>query len=101
MEWSTYVKSTRKRMGLTQTEFGNVLGVSLSGVQSWEYGRTKPLPLHQDILCQINSRLDILEQSEKDERFVNTLKDVALGAGVAFGVYQLLKIIFDDKENKA
>ncbi len=39
------VKETRKRLGLTQLQFAQVLGVSFQSVNRWERGNTKPLSL--------------------------------------------------------
>jgi DNA-binding transcriptional regulator YiaG len=45
------VKQTRKRLGLTQVEFAQTLGVSFQSVNRWERSKTKPLPI---ILKQID-----------------------------------------------
>jgi len=37
----TRIKTLRKSLKLTQTEFGKKLGLSLQAVQDWEYGRNK------------------------------------------------------------
>ncbi len=39
------VKETRKRLGLTQLQFAQSLGVSFQSVNRWERGNTKPLPI--------------------------------------------------------
>lgn len=39
------VKETRKRLGLTQLQFAQTLGVSFQSVNRWERGKTKPLPI--------------------------------------------------------
>jgi putative transcriptional regulator len=39
------VKETRKRLGLTQLQFAQTMGVSFQSVNCWEWGRTKPLPI--------------------------------------------------------
>ena len=39
------VKQTRKRLGLTQVQFAQVLGVSFQSVNRWERSKTKPLPI--------------------------------------------------------
>ncbi|HEY9833797.1 MAG TPA: helix-turn-helix transcriptional regulator [Stenomitos sp.] len=65
------VKEIRKRLGLTQVEFAQVLGVSFQSVNRWERGKTKPLPI---ILKQIKvmvkemgeSGSDLLEQYESE-----------------------------------
>lgn len=39
------VCETRQRLGLTQTQFAQELGVSFQSVNRWENGRTMPLPM--------------------------------------------------------
>jgi DNA-binding transcriptional regulator YiaG len=39
------VKEIRKRLGLTQVQFAQALGVSFQSVNRWERGKTKPLPI--------------------------------------------------------
>ncbi len=39
------VKETRKRLGLTQVQFAQMLSVSFQSVNRWERGKTKPLPI--------------------------------------------------------
>ncbi len=65
------VKEIRKRLGLTQVQFAEVLGVSFQSVNRWERGKTKPLPI---ILKQIKvmvkemgeSGSDLLERCESE-----------------------------------
>ncbi len=45
------VKETRKRLGLTQVQFAQALGVSFQSVNRWERSKTKPLPI---VLKQIS-----------------------------------------------
>jgi transcriptional regulator with XRE-family HTH domain len=61
------VKETRKRLGLTQVQFAEELGVSFQSVNRWERNKTKPLPI---VLKQIELMVrqmgdrgsDLLEQ---------------------------------------
>ncbi len=39
------VKEIRKRLGLTQVQFAQALGVSFQSVNCWERSKTKPLPI--------------------------------------------------------
>ena len=39
------VKEIRKRLGLTQVQFAQALGVSFQSVNRWERSKTKPLPI--------------------------------------------------------
>ncbi len=42
---AVFVKEIRKRLGLTQVQFAQELGVSFQSVNCWERGKTKPLPI--------------------------------------------------------
>lgn len=57
------VKETRKRLGLTQLQFAQTLGVSFQSVNRWERGKTKPLPI---VLKQIESKLQEIGERGKD-----------------------------------
>lgn len=64
---SLLVRETRSRMGLTQTQFAYLLGVSFQTVNRWENGKTKPLPialrLIEQQLQQMGSQgVDLLKQ---------------------------------------
>ena len=41
---SNLVKSLRKKMGLTQEQFAQKMGVTFSSVNNWENGKRKPQP---------------------------------------------------------
>jgi transcriptional regulator with XRE-family HTH domain len=100
MEWYTYVRATRKRLGLTQEQFARLLGVSPPAVQRWEYGISKPSLLQADIINQINDHMNDIErvEQEKNTSIGELLKTVLIGGGIAFGMYQLFKIIFDERK---
>jgi len=36
------IRETRKKLKLTQTEFGNLFGIPMRTIQEWEYGHRKP-----------------------------------------------------------
>jgi transcriptional regulator with XRE-family HTH domain len=61
------VKEIRKRLGLTQVQFAEVLGVSFQSVNRWERGKTKPLPI---ILKQIK----VMVKEMGDGREANSLR---------------------------
>ena len=44
-EIADLVRETRQRLGLTQTQLAQELGVSYQSVNRWENGRTTPLPM--------------------------------------------------------
>lgn len=39
---SVFVRGTRAKLGLSQHEFANMLGLSVATLRNWEQGRTKP-----------------------------------------------------------
>ena len=45
LEITALVRETRYRLGLTQLQFAQKLGVSFQAVNRWENGRTQPLPI--------------------------------------------------------
>ena len=57
------VKDTRKRLGFTQLQFAQALGVSFQLVNRWERGKTKPLPL---VLKQIEVMVKEMGESGSD-----------------------------------
>ena len=47
----TRVKEVRKHLGMTQTEFGDALGVSRNVINSYESGVVEPTQTFLDLLC--------------------------------------------------
>ncbi|MEP0858525.1 helix-turn-helix transcriptional regulator [Trichocoleus sp. DQ-U1] len=54
LEIAALVRETRYRLGLTQLQFAQKLGVWFQSVNRWENGRTQPLPI---VLKQIEAQL--------------------------------------------
>lgn len=51
MGMETRVKEVRKHLGMTQTEFGDALGVSRNVINSYERGVVEPTQTFLDLLC--------------------------------------------------
>ena len=49
------VRKLRKELELSQTAFGEVVGVSLRQVQYWETGERLPTTLHQNALTGVET----------------------------------------------
>jgi DNA-binding transcriptional regulator YiaG len=60
---TTLVKETRKRLGLTQVQFAEVLGVSFQSVNRWERSKTKLLPI---VLKQIEVMIQEMGDRSSD-----------------------------------
>ncbi|MBD1838869.1 helix-turn-helix transcriptional regulator [Coleofasciculus sp. FACHB-501] len=60
LEIAALVRETRFRLGLTQAQFAEKLGVSFQSVNRWENKRTKPLPIVlrkiEEVLRQMGDR---------------------------------------------
>lgn len=46
------IKAVRKTLDLTQTEFGEKIGLGLGAIKNLEYGRTEPSPALSDLICK-------------------------------------------------
>jgi transcriptional regulator with XRE-family HTH domain len=76
------VKETRKRLGLTQLQLAQTLGVSFQSVNRWERGKTKPLPI---VLKQIEAMVkemgapgqDLLVKYFVNEESGNTADEIS------------------------
>ena len=67
LEIAALVRETRFRLGLTQAQFAEKLGVSFQSVNRWENKRTKLLPIVrkqiEEVLRQMGDRgEDLLER---------------------------------------
>jgi DNA-binding transcriptional regulator YiaG len=60
------VKEIRKRLGLTQVQFAQALGVSFQSVNRWERSKTKPLPI---VLKQIE--VMVKEMGDRGQDLLN------------------------------
>ena len=59
MDYSKDLKKLREKMLLTQTEFGNLLGVSFETVNRWENGIHEPTKLAKVKILELVEKYDI------------------------------------------
>lgn len=70
------IKEIRKHENLNQTEFGALLGVSLSAVQKWESGENTPAESVIKLMCQKTGVDDVWLRTGNGEPFrAKTRKD--------------------------
>lgn len=69
----TRIKETRLRLGLSQERFAQLLGVSMQTVRRWESGLTKPLPI-------INLKLEELQR--ETQRTARIRGGIAMSEGM-------------------
>ena len=59
------IKQLRERLGMTQEQFAQEVGVTFSTVNSWENGKRKPLPFLVRRLLQMEEELTPKKSNEK------------------------------------
>ncbi len=125
-DFGNLVHELRKKKGLTQSELGNILGVSNKTISKWETGATKPsvkvlykmadfFEVSPDELVsgKINAKIEKKESvfNRVKDFLINNKKKIAktvlivlavlvLSAGIFLGIYYNLPIIVPDVEGK-
>lgn len=67
LRYAAAIRLERLRANMTQTEFAEVLGVSLASVQAWEVGRKLPRPVLRRRLVGFFPRLaGVWDKDEED-----------------------------------
>lgn len=84
---------TRTALGLTQAEFGQLMGVHAMTVSKWERGETSPTPY------QLNLFEQFVQGAKEQQDVKNTLKALLIGAGVAVAIALLLKHLIGKNNN--
>ena len=85
------VRRIRDRLGLTQTDFGRIVGVSKTTVYNWETGTHGVPPLKAGVIRQLEQQAQTREDQELEE-WLNAL--LVLAVGGLFGV--LLSKLFSN-----
>lgn len=76
-ETAALVRETRKRLGLTQTQFALKLGVSFQSVNRWENGRTMPLPMALKLIEGMLRHMGDMGSDLLDKYFPRDLTDAS------------------------
>ena len=74
------IRALRKRVGLTQSDFGEVLGVSQIAVSGWERGDRTPGEHRAAAMYQWRKRLDEMGD-EREKSWTRELLEAATAAG--------------------
>ncbi len=86
------VISTRAKLGLSASQFGDLLGVHHITVSKWEKGTTKPTPYQQTLIEQFD------EAAANDpELKEGKLLKILIGAGAIAALAFLLKHLMKNK----
>lgn len=59
---SDYIKDFRLKLGVTQTVFASILGVSIKTIEKWEQGRVKPRSLAKRFIYLIQSNPNLINE---------------------------------------
>ncbi|WP_250124974.1 helix-turn-helix transcriptional regulator [Chroococcidiopsis sp. CCMEE 29] len=77
VEIADLVRETRQRLGLTQTQLAQELGVSYQSVNRWENGRNMPLPIVLKLLEGMLRSMGDRGKDLLDKYFPSDLKDAS------------------------
>lgn len=69
------IKSVRKSMRLSQTDFGNRIGVGIGVVKNIEYQLTTPSSAQLDLICQIYDVNRVWLETGEGEMFIQKSRD--------------------------
>ena len=75
------IRALRKRVGMTQAEFGEVLGSAQNAVSEWETGNKTPRVHVAATMYQWRQRLDEMED-DREEEWTQDLLRTAATAGI-------------------
>lgn len=89
VEVASRISRVRKSLGLTQAEFGQLLGAHLVTISRWESGHGEPSSYQLALL-------DEFERAAEKEDFGRSIKYLLVGAGIAAAIYALLKVARDN-----
>ena len=78
------VAELRNKLGLSQAEFGNLLGVHPMTVSKWERNLLQPTPYQQALMTEFM-------KAAKDKQVQETIAAVLIGMGIAAALLLLLK----------
>ncbi len=87
---SEEISGLRKKLGLNQVEFAQLVGVHPITVSKWERDDAVPTPYQ-------NALFDQFKTAAKDRVVRNTLKSILIGAGVALALALLLRHLMKRK----
>lgn len=88
------VKQIRENLGMTQPQLAQLLGVHHLTVSKWERDLLHP-NAHQASMLQSFNKATV-----KQDNIGEIALKLLVGAGVAWAVYELLKVALEPKEKK-
>lgn len=86
------IKSIRTRLGLTQTQFAQLLGAHPLTVWKWEKGDLQPTLHQQGLITSFG------KASQNKENIGSEVGALLVTAGVVVAIYALLHAAFGDKK---
>lgn len=59
MEFAQLVRSTRRKLGMSQEDLARALYISFATVNRWENGKTRPNRLTENVFFDFNKQHDV------------------------------------------
>lgn len=91
------IRALRINMNLSQQQMSEYFNVNFRTIGNWESGITKPSPLQDAVLKQLNERIMQIPDPIKRFDFADKLLATVIGAG---GIFLALNYIFKGGENE-
>lgn len=90
------IRQIRKRLGISQELFARVLGVSSPCLQRWEYGKSSPTYIHNDIMIQIRKHMNKIKTiEERSSRSIgDIIREIYSDGNGAYALYRFLDLLF-------
>ena len=88
------MRAARVSLGVTQTEFANLLGVHALTVSKWERGLLRPTPYQEALIASFRRAAD------RKPDIGEVVAAALVGAGVGVALYYLLSAAFDDQKKR-
>ncbi len=79
------IRSVRNSLGLTQSEFGQLLGAHSMTVSRWELGQLAPSAYQQALM-------EAFQTASRNRRFNKPIKTLLVGAGIVAVLAFLLSL---------
>jgi transcriptional regulator with XRE-family HTH domain len=86
------IRRTRKDLGLTQPQFGQLLDVHWVTVSKWERGEARPTPYQSALIEKFSTA------AQREEDVGPKVANILIGAGIAAALFLLLRAALNEEE---
>ena len=100
MNWTAEdIRAFRERLGLSQTDFANLLGVDARSVRRWESGQGTPTGAALAVLNGLHQAMEAEERKGNQASLLAIIAGAAAVGGLAFLLYKLLTFLAEEEND--